>query len=81
MFNEAHATLTVLLISSELIDAPLFRLTIEPDQSNGLTQQSQIQVDKAMTVRREKVGQVIGRVDDAMMVQVNRALAIWIGLA
>jgi mRNA interferase MazF len=46
-----------------------------------LTQQSQIQVDKAMTVRREKVGQVIGRVDDAMMVQVNRALAIWIGLA
>jgi mRNA interferase MazF len=81
MFNEAHATLTVLLISSELIDAPLFRLTIEPDQINGLTQQSQIQVDKAMTVRREKVGQVIGRVDDAMMVRVNRALALWIGLA
>jgi mRNA interferase MazF len=81
MFNEAHATLTVLLISSELIDAPLFRLTIEPDQINGLTQQSQIQVDKAMTVRREKVGQIIGRVDDAMMVRVNRALALWIGLA
>ena len=81
MFNEAHATLTVLLISSELIDAPLFRLTIEPDQINGLTQQSQIQVDKAMTVRREKVEQIIGRVDDAMMVRVNRALALWIGLA
>ena len=81
MFNEAHATLTVLLISSELIDAPLFRLTIEPDQINGLTQQSQIQMDKAMTVRREKVGQIIGRVDDAMMVRVNRALALWIGLA
>lgn len=81
MFNEAHATLTVLLISSDLIDAPLFRLTIEPDQINGLTQQSQIQVDKAMTVRREKVGQIIGRVDDAMMVRVNRALALWIGLA
>ena len=81
MFNEAHATLTVLLISSDLIDAPLFRLTIEPDQINGLTQQSQIQVDKALTVRREKVGQIIGRVDDAMMVRVNRALALWIGLA
>jgi mRNA interferase MazF len=81
MFNEAHATLTVLLISSELIDAPLFRLSIEPDQINGLTQQSQIQVDKALTVRREKVGQIIGRVDDAMMVRVNRALALWIGLA
>lgn len=81
IFNEAHATLTVLLISSELIDAPLFRLTIEPDQINGLTQQSQIQVDKAMTVRREKVGQIIGRVDDAMMVRVSRALALWIGLA
>lgn len=81
MFNEAHATLTVLLISSELIDAPLFRLGIEPDQDNGLTQTSQIQVDKVMTVRREKVGQLIGRVDDAMMIRVNRALALWIGLA
>lgn len=81
MFNEAHATLTVLLISSEPIDAPLFRLSIEPDQDNGLTQRSQIQVDKGMTVRREKVGQLIGRVDDAMMVRVNRALALWIGLA
>jgi mRNA interferase MazF len=56
-------------------------LGIEPDQDNGLTQTSQIQVDKVMTVRRERVGQLIGRVDDAMMVRVNRALALWIGLA
>ena len=81
MFNEAHATLSVLLISSELIDAPLFRLSIEPNQVNGLTQPSQIQVDKVMTVRRDKVGQLIGSVDDAMMVRVNRALALWTGLA
>ena len=81
MFNEAHATLSVLLISSDLIDAPLFRLSIEPNQVNGLTQPSQIQVDKVMTVRRDKVGQLIGSVDDAMMVRVNRALALWTGLA
>ncbi len=81
MFNEAHATLSVLLISSELIDAPLFRLSIEPNQVNGLTQPSQIQVDKVMTVRRDRVGQLIGSVDDAMMVRVNRALALWTGLA
>ena len=81
MFNEAHATLSVLLISSELVDAPLFRLSIEPNQVNGLTQPSQIQVDKVMTVRRDKVGQLIGSVDDAMMVRVNRALALWTGLA
>ena len=81
MFNDAHATLSVLLISSELVDAPLFRLSIEPNQVNGLTQPSQIQVDKVMTVRRDKVGQLIGSVDDAMMVRVNRALALWTGLA
>jgi mRNA interferase MazF len=81
MFNVAHATFTVMLISSELIDAPLFRLGIEPDKDNGLTRTSQILVDKLMTVRRERVGQLIGRVDDAMMVRVNRALALWIGLA
>ncbi|CAG0982119.1 putative endoribonuclease MazF [Methylophilaceae bacterium] len=80
-FNETHATISVLLISSETINAPLFRITLQPTAENGLSKSSQIQVDKIMTVRREKIGAVIGRLDDATMLQVNRALAVWIGLA
>lgn len=80
-FNETHSTITVLLISSELVDAPLFRIGVESDHENGLNKPCQIQVDKTMTVKREKIGTVIGRLDDAAMLRVNRALAVWIGLA
>ena len=34
-----------------------------------------------MTVKREKIGKVIGQIDDAAMLQVNRAIIVWMGLA
>ncbi|HWR79405.1 MAG TPA: type II toxin-antitoxin system PemK/MazF family toxin [Pseudomonas sp.] len=46
---DAHATVTVLLVSSTLIDAPLFRVTVQPTKENGLQKMSQFMVDKAMT--------------------------------
>ena len=78
---DAHATVTVLLLSSTLIEAPLFRLTVEPAPGNGLRKPSQIMVDKAMTVKRDKLGEVFGRIDDSAMVAVNRALALFLGFA
>lgn len=78
---DAHATVTVLLVSSTLIDAPLFRLTVDPTPENGLRMRSQVMVDKTMTVKCDKIGQVIGRLDDDGMIAVNRSLALWIGLA
>jgi mRNA interferase MazF len=38
-------------------------------------------VDKAMTVRRERIGPIIGRIDDDVMLAVERSLALWFGLA
>ena len=38
-FNQ-HATVTVLLVSSALVDAPLFRVTIQPTSVNGLQKPS-----------------------------------------
>ncbi|WP_430911084.1 type II toxin-antitoxin system PemK/MazF family toxin [Methylobacterium sp. sgz302541] len=75
------ATVTVLLISGTLIDAPLIRVTVQPAPGNGFRKPSQIMVDKAMTVRREKLGAPFGRLDDAAMVTVNRALALLFGFA
>jgi mRNA interferase MazF len=63
------------------VQAPIFRLDIEPDESNGLSLQSQVQIDKIISIRSEKIGLVIGSLNDAMMVRVNRALALWLGLA
>ncbi len=74
------ATVTVLLLSSSLIDAPLFRVTVEPSSQNGLQKISQIMIDKAMTVRKEKLGQVFGSANNEIMKEVNRKLALFLGI-
>jgi mRNA interferase MazF len=38
-------------------------------------------VDKAQTISREKIGESFGRRDDATMLVVNRALALFLGFA
>jgi mRNA interferase MazF len=81
VFSDIHATVTVALISSEIKQAPIFRLDIEPNEANGLTRPSQVQIDKIMSIRSEKIGSVIGELNDVMMVRVNRVLALWLGLA
>ncbi|NKD45999.1 type II toxin-antitoxin system PemK/MazF family toxin [Haematospirillum jordaniae] len=73
------ATVSVLLMTGTLVDAPLIRMDIVPDTDNGLRKTSQIMVDKVMTVRRDKVGEAFGRLDDKTMVSVNRALALFLG--
>lgn len=78
---DAHATVTVLPVSSTLTDTPLFRLLVDPARENGLRERSQVMVDKVMTVKRDKIGRVIGRLDDDTMIAVNRSLLLWIGLA
>ncbi|MDP3616231.1 MAG: type II toxin-antitoxin system PemK/MazF family toxin [Rhodoferax sp.] len=78
---EAHPSVTILPVTGELRAAPLFRITVQPTVGNGLGKPCQIMVDKRQSVVREKVGAVFGRLDDESMVAVNRALAIFIGVA
>jgi mRNA interferase MazF len=78
---EATATVTVLLISATLVDAPLIRLAVEPSPENGLRKPSQVMIDKAMTVRRDRVGAPFGRLEDDTMVAVNRSLVLFLGFA
>lgn len=75
------ATTTVLLVTSTVVEAPLIRLTVEPAAENGLRATSQIMIDKAMTVRTDKLGKTFGRLDDTAMLEVNRALALFLGVA
>ena len=75
------ATVTVLLVSSTLVEAPLLRVTVHPNAENGLRRPSQVMVDKAMTVKREKLGQVFGRIDSEALLQIERCLAVFLGIA
>lgn len=75
------ATVTVLLVSGTPVDAPLIRVDVPPTSENGLRKGSRIMVDKAMTIRRDKVGKPFGHLDDEAMLSVNRSLALFLGFA
>ena len=76
-----HPSVTLLSVTGDLREAPLVRIRVEPNEQNGLRKTSDIMVDKPQTVARERVGAVIGHVDDTTMVAVNRALATFLGFA
>ena len=78
---DAHPSVTVLPVTGELRDAPLFRIPLQPSESNGLSKPSQVMVDKPQSVAREKIGETFGRLGDETMIAVNRALAIFLGVA
>ena len=79
-FSE-HPSITVLLVSSTWIDAPLLRVGVQPTPENGLQKASQVMVDKAMTIKRDKVGPAFGRLDANAMIEVERCLAVFLGIA
>lgn len=80
-FPESHASVVVCELTSELADAPDFRVTIAPKPENGLRVTSEVMADKPVTIRRERIGQKIGHLDNQDMARLNAALAFVLGLA
>lgn len=78
---DLHPSVTVLPITSDLRDVRILRIDLAPDPSNGLRLPSQVMVDKVHTVARSKIGAIIGRVDDGPMATIERALAVFLGIA
>ena len=78
---DVHPSVSILPVTGELRDAPLFRIAVAPSQANGLRKSSQVMVDKIQTVARSRVGKTIGRLEQETLVAVNRALAIFLGFA
>jgi mRNA interferase MazF len=76
-----HASVIVCQMTSDIAEAPDFRVTIEPTEKNGLRTRSQIMADKPVTIRRERVGRKIGSLDDKDVARLNVALAFVMGLA
>lgn len=74
-------SVTLLPLTSTLIDAPLLRIAVQPNKRNGLKQPSQIMVDKVVTVRREKLGPAFGIVEPEVIAAVERAMLVFLGVA
>ncbi|MDO8308358.1 MAG: type II toxin-antitoxin system PemK/MazF family toxin [Actinomycetota bacterium] len=62
-------------------DAPLFRLAVRPTSTNRLDQDSRIMVDKTTTTPRSRLGNRMGHLPPADVMRINRALALFLGLA
>lgn len=80
-FPASHASVIVCQMTSELVDAPDFRVTIEPSPETGIRNRSQVMADKPVTVRRERIGHRIGHLAPADIRRIDAALAFVIGLA
>lgn len=68
-------------LTTDPTEAPLFRLPIEAGPGNGLAVDSRLMVDKITTVRRTKLGEPIGTLDDAALVRLNRSMIVFLGIA
>ena len=80
LFNSTHASLSVCPITSDCIDAPLFRIPLPPGTRTGLRTASQVMVDKVVSVPRAAVDRTIGRCDDHETSAVDDALRHWLAL-
>ncbi len=74
-------SVTICPFTTDLTDAPLFRLEVQPTPSNGLKATSRLMVDKLTTVSRLKVGTRIGVLDDLDLTRLNRAVFVFLGIA
>ena len=80
VFNDTHASLTVCPITSDCIDAPLFRVAVPPGARTGLRAPSQVMVDKVVSVPRSSIAKGIGRCESGELITVDDALRRWLAL-
>ncbi len=73
-------SITVCAFTTDPTDAPLFRLPIKPSDGNGLRAVCRLMVDKLATVPKTKMGTYIGRLADADMIRLNRAILVFLGI-
>lgn len=78
---DATNSITVCAFTTDPTEAPLIRLVVEPDSTNGLRERSSLMVDKITTIRRETLGEKIGILAHDDMTRLERAVMVFFGLA
>jgi mRNA interferase MazF len=78
---ESTASVTVCPFTTNPVEAPLARTPIEPSALNGLDRPSRVMVDKVITIPRVSLQYHLGHLRDEDLVQLNRSLIVFLGLA
>ncbi len=78
---DATGSITICAFTTDETDAPLFRLSVQPNERNGLRATCRLMVDKITTVPKTKAGARVGRLDDEDILRLNQAVLVFLGLA
>jgi mRNA interferase MazF len=78
--NNIIESVIVCPMTSTLVEAPLLRIRVSPDMTNGLQKVTEIMADKVITLHRSRIRQRLGRLDSEILLQVDRALMLVLGL-
>lgn len=78
---DATASVTVCPLTTNPVEAPLTRISVGPTATTGIEQPSRIMVDKVTTMPRANIGDHLGRLGNADLVRLDRALLVFLGLA
>ena len=76
---DATESLTIFPFTTTEVDAPLLRVPVSAEQSNGLAQDSYLMGDKITTIRRSNAHTVLGRLQATTLVEVERRLLVFLG--
>ena len=78
---EGTDSITVYPFTTSDVPAPLLRMPIPANDATGIDSPSFAMIDKVTTVRRSSAGEVIGRLDSMQIVELERRLLVFLGLA
>lgn len=78
LFLPTHGSVTICPITSDLVDAPLFRVPLPSNDRTGLRSPSQVMVDKIVSVPRDALGKVVGTCSAAELMTVSDAIRQWL---
>lgn len=77
---DATSSVTVCPLTTDPTEAPLLRIPVVADADNGLSADSSLMVDKLTTMRRDALRERLGRIDDAVLLRLSRALVVFLGI-
>jgi mRNA interferase MazF len=80
---DATSSVAVAPMTNSLLDAPLLRIRISGGDGrlSGLDHDSDVMIDKLTTVRRSNVHTRVGRLTAEQLVEIERAIMAFLGLA
>ena len=70
----------MLPLTTTPVDAPLLRVVLSPQKSNGLTRNSWVMIDKITTIRKTNLSQHLGDIDTETLLHIERLLLVYLGI-